>query len=418
MASAQALEQPHVPAWKRLGLKLKNSQPTNEEAVSPVVNQLSSSASESKKRKATEIDGGSPASQDQAAAAASRSENARPETQTNGRPLKRKKSVAFADGTKNEDGDSNEKLLEDYVAQQEGGEGQFSKSEVAQFTAPQKVHPANEPSTKINGVANEGKKEKKKKERTQKSASDGSLKQDPAYVTYLKEYRSARSSWKFNKSHQIKLLNNLYNTYWLPLELDDTISSYLSGLQGEAVRKRVEETAEKVIKDTDGLESADEIMPGRTNLNQAREKALKAQLKQTKSNLRNQEAAEHAYSDEHQEKLRKRKRAALVLQSLRAQSAPTSEELLAVAVQTSDGVNGVPAKRKKTRRSKKMRTGMPDDDDTDETSSVSSVPSTAASASEDEDNGSDESSEVSSEEEESDSSDGSSDTSESEDEDK
>ena len=222
----------HVPAWKRLGLKLKNgTQAANEVSASPAAEQPSSST-KTKKRKATEISGTPVASHDKAVDSAARSESTPTKAKATDRPLKRKKSVAFADGTKNDDGDANEKLLEYYVAQQAGGEDQFSKAEVAQFTAPSKAHSANEPSTKLNGAPKEAKKEKKKKERTRSTDTKTQLQQDPSYVTYLKEYRSSPATWKFNKTQQIKLLNNIYNTYWLPCELDDALASYLAGLQG------------------------------------------------------------------------------------------------------------------------------------------------------------------------------------------
>jgi hypothetical protein len=317
--------------------------------------------------------------------------------------LKRKKSVTFVDGTKEEDGDINERLLEDYVALQQGGEDQFSKAEIAQFTTPAKVHPANQPLINVNGKSEAdaiGAKKKQKVRKKRAGASD-EPRQDLACVTYLKEYRNSRATWKFNKNHQVKLLNNLYNTHRIPFELDDTLSSYLSGLQGEAARKRIVESAGKIISETNDLEGADTAtdMPVPIDLKEANEKALKAQLKQTKSILRNQEAAEKAYSDEHREKLCKRKRATLVLQSLGAYPSP--------ALDSSDGARHLSqaendieqiAKRKKTRRSRKMRTGIPDDDDTDETSSVSSVPSSTVSSSsskEDDDNSGEEESESS-----------------------
>ena len=137
----------HVPAWKRLGLKLKNSQAVDS-APPPAGPETSSTEVRPKKRKVKDISEDEKQSHDQGKAAASpKVDKPKSKKNTEDRPLKRKKSVAFADGTKAEDGDSNEKLLEEYVAQQNSGEGQFSKSEVAQFTAPSKVHPANEPST-------------------------------------------------------------------------------------------------------------------------------------------------------------------------------------------------------------------------------------------------------------------------------
>ena len=373
----------HVPAWKRLGLKLKNSQAVDPTA-GPLAVDTATAVEKSKKRKAKDISGDAKVSHDEPKAAASQLSKKKKDDPS----LKRTKSVAFADGTKVEDGDSNEKLLEDFVAEQNGGDGQFTKSEVAQFTAPSKVHPANEPATKVNGTDEtkskddkRAKKEKKKERKHQDNASAEPL-QDQSYVTYLKEYHTSRATWKFNKVQQTKLIANLYNTYRIPFEVDAALSSYLSGLHGEGPRKRLADEAQKLVDETQDLEGANDM----ANLQDARQKALKAQLKQTKSNLRNKEAAEHAYSDEHQEKLRKRKRALLILQSLKAFQASSSDPVVA-HVKEDLGVGGPPEKRKKARRSRNTRTSVPDDDDTDETSSVSSVPESATSAGEGEEDG-------------------------------
>jgi hypothetical protein len=342
-------------------------------------------AAPSKKRKAVDINGGSDTSHDKPNTASTRSKGKHANGQPDDRPLKRKKSVTFSDGTKKQDGDENGKLLEDYVAQQEGKEDQFSKTEIAQFTVPAKVNPANQPLTKVNGKSEGDASGAKKKQKDRKHRADTSEQpqQDAPYITYLKEYHSSRATWKFSKNNQVKLLNSVFNLHRIPIELDDAVSSYLSGLQGEAARKRLAETAEKIIIETNDLEGA---MPAPVNLSDAKDKAQRAQLKRTKSILRNQAAAETTYSDEHQAKLRKRKRAVLVLQSLDAYPSLSSDSsqggnAIAVSQNNDDDLGGRPAMRKKTRRSRKMRTGVPDDDDTDETSSVSSVPSSTVSSS-------------------------------------
>lgn len=384
MATTESSTTQHVPAWKRLGLKLKNGQAEAGESGSPVPQKAASDVKHTK-RKAAEITGDAQTSHDKSR---SRSEG------TDGSRSKRRKSVAFADSTKVEDGDSNEKLLEDYVAKQNGGKDQFSKSEVARFTQPPKVHPANEPTIRVNGLASkEGKKDRKKNERAQKEVSEKQKgpRLDLSYVLYLKEYHHARAAWRFRKNQETKVIHNLFNTFRIPESVNEALSSYLAGLQGESARKRIVESAQKIIDDTNDLEGAESIMPGNTDIKAAREKALKKQLKQTKGIIRNQEAAEQAYSDDHQEKLHKRKRAVLVLNSLTPApgSAYANDK---AAVQVSGGDDGVaqPAKKRKTRRHKKMRTGVPGDDDTDETSSVSSVPG-SESSSEDEESSSEES---------------------------
>ncbi|KIW08745.1 uncharacterized protein PV09_00683 [Verruconis gallopava] len=407
MAVEQAPNQPYIPAWKRLGLKLKNGVPANGQTeASPSVD--ATSESKQSKRKVSDVldDVAPPSSRpDVALSAEPEASRMRGARVSDERPPKRKKSVSFVDGTKKEDGDFNEKLLEDYVASQKGGQDQFSEAEIAHFTVSAKDHSANRSSQVHKKTESQPKaRDTKQKPKKKRVDPESQPQQDLAYISYLKQYHSSRPSWKFNKNHQTKLLQNLYNMYRLPTEFDEALSLYLSGLQGDATKKRLAEAAEKIISETDKLEGADANMPRHSNLDEAKERALRAKPKQTNSLERNEQAVEETSSEEHKEKLQRRKRAELILKSLNMYpsiSFEDSQQGVSRIASENDAENGLPTKRKKVRRSRKMRTGAPDDDDTDETSSMSSIPSSATStdegdeSSEDVSSGSDSSSEVS-----------------------
>src|ERR1700712_1786173 len=99
MAATQSPTTQHVPAWKRLGLKLKNSQAEAVEPNAPVPQRVAPDI-KSTKRKAADITADVKVSHDHAKSGSEGINESTP---------KRRKSVAFADNAKIGDGDSNEK---------------------------------------------------------------------------------------------------------------------------------------------------------------------------------------------------------------------------------------------------------------------------------------------------------------------
>lgn len=197
---------PIVPAWKRLGLKLKGSstpaETQNETKSHPVI------AVTSNKRKAS----GTVVIESPAA----RFEDTTPSSS------KRRKSVKFADESKDVDGDENANLLSNYLAEQTGGEDQFSQAELAQFTAPVKVHAANQPSTKTKTKTKAKAKSQqngdnsritRKERKPRPQPSEAEPKETPPYIGYLQNYRDSRATWKFSKNYQNALLKNIFNIF-------------------------------------------------------------------------------------------------------------------------------------------------------------------------------------------------------------
>lgn len=376
---------PHVPAWKRLGLQLKNApetavpQPPSQPALhgESELNGANGSPATptTKKRKLDKItdDGAN-------------------------KSFKRRKSVAFTPETKKDDGDSAQKYFKEWVEEQKGADADFTPEQVAEFLPPPSTHPANQddlaaPSEKPS------KKEKKQAKKDRKATQQPESAGLPVYLQYLQQYHSDRASWKFSKAKQIDLLKNIFNIFRIPPEHDDALKDYIAGLQGQAARSRLRETAEQVIRDTEDSDSVPDEGPMDSLSARAEvyKQALLDRLNETKRRLRNEAAKEYEESDEFRLKLRKRKRAEEVLLALAAsdttQPASSNEPARAASAGMTNGAGHIkfdddddndatakPDGPQKKRRARKSRTGVPDNDQSD-ASSVKSIPSAAESSS-------------------------------------
>ncbi|KAH9830686.1 protein of unknown function DUF2373 [Teratosphaeria destructans] len=172
----------------------------------------------------------------------------------------RSKSVSFTPDTKNGDGFSAQKLFKAWAS---GEQDQGTNDDRAQPS----VEPPS-PSTK------QARKDKKVKSPTSKTLAKSKAQAasnseangaPPEYLEYVRQFYSEKSKWKFNKSKQNALLKNLFDIYRIPAEYDDAIIAYVGGLQGANAVQRVLEGAESVLKgllnrqgresDIDGMES-------------------------------------------------------------------------------------------------------------------------------------------------------------------
>lgn len=167
-------------------------------------------------------------------------------------PGKRRKSVAFTEDTKTEDGNSAQTLFQNWFAAESGA------AEQAESEAPAVVETANatsdspkptkekkaKKSKPEKSQLSEGSKDKQAKVRKEKSTD----KPTPIYVQYLQQYHTDKASWKFNKSKQNDLIKNLWNVYRIIPEHDEALGEYISGLQGEAARQRIKEASEATLK--------------------------------------------------------------------------------------------------------------------------------------------------------------------------
>lgn len=214
---AAAMSQ-HVPAWKRLGLKLKG--PASGEAIPssggpnagakpspPISNahaphaRVNGSPASALKRKA-------PASGSTPNAVSAHTPNKKPRRDeqaaaNHGTPSSAKKSVSFADGTKDN-----------------------AKVKASEQT----------------------KKKPKKKKTTNKAVdapkSDFSL--EPS-LQYLRQWHSAKESWKFNKNHQTLLIKYIFDGDKIPSSDIPVFYEYIRDLKG-FVRTRLRDTAAEIRK--------------------------------------------------------------------------------------------------------------------------------------------------------------------------
>ena len=279
----------HIPAWRRLGLKLKNA----PEQVATIPGHASVSHnkrkfqgeeqenvthSESKPTKKAK----KPTIPDDHASSLKIIQDATtPSPTTPKRPTLRK-SVSFAAEAKTEDGESAKDLYNTWLTTQRSSNPSFDPSSFNQ-DALKAVTPASikiadrnpeiltsSPATKHLQPTSTPKQKKKKKKKRNKSKSttlvnptsnlDGSnltkISQSnqptthPA-LTYLTSYQTTPSTWKFSKSRSCYLLRHLFSLTHIPASYSPALESYLSGLQSEKALQAIRQRALDIIKEDD-----------------------------------------------------------------------------------------------------------------------------------------------------------------------
>ncbi|KAF6821927.1 hypothetical protein CPLU01_12323 [Colletotrichum plurivorum] len=215
-----------IPAWKRLGLKLKQpasgseiggpapadgSKPNGQHQQHhdrPIVNAANASAAAAAKRKRPEHSSAPPAFSSPLKRTRTDGHAATPPT------LRKQKSVTFADNTKN---------------------------------------PAAAEPTKTK------KKSKKAKPATQPQQAD--IKPS---LEYLRNWKHARQAWKFNKNYQTILMKRVFQPDSIPSSDIDTFYEYIRDLKGYT-RTRLRETAAEV-KQEDAAKGAAGFPDGTPNM--------------------------------------------------------------------------------------------------------------------------------------------------------
>ncbi|KAJ4265457.1 hypothetical protein NW762_004745 [Fusarium torreyae] len=204
-----------VPAWKRLGLKLKEPSAASE----PSFGQPDSTTQSATKRKFD-----APPSNSSQVAKRPRQDETTGNWNGQGQ-LKRQKSVTFADTP------SKSSNVRD----------NFSRTP---------TKPAKQSKAKSKGPA--------KKPKPQVPTD---LK--PA-LEYLKLWKTARDSWKFNKNHQSNLIKHVFDADGIPASDIETFYDYIQDLKG-FVRMRLRDTAREV-RDQDQSEGAKGFPEGTKDL--------------------------------------------------------------------------------------------------------------------------------------------------------
>ncbi|EON63343.1 hypothetical protein W97_02570 [Coniosporium apollinis CBS 100218] len=346
----------------------------------------------------------------------------------------RRKSVAFTPETKQEDGDSAQQLFKAWVQEQNDADAEagFTPEQIAEFLSPPRktIASADGPISQPAGEPVKKSKKAKKEKKTKARASDPDLlsspkagkdqeeaepspndeqpsveerksakkalrearakptptaQPTPQYLEYLTHYHTNRDTWKFNKAKQTDLLKHLFNIYRIPSQYDDALIAYISGLQGQAARQRLRETATAVIAEDIGnppaafVQASTDVMDDPAARKAAHDDALRERLRKEKKRRREEDDEEAAQSEEYQQKLKRRRRAERVLLALGGQDVPNPPESSAVGngeVRRND--EAVAGKRKRVR---KRRVEVVDESSSSsDEGSETEIPSPAASS--------------------------------------
>ena len=289
---------PHVPAWKKLGLKLKYAkQEVEEQPIQPLLTPTTEATPNgSKKRKAssplapavqpspleaplkktrkirkpsdtvldgiTELDAMIPDYQTKAFLIGTG--NDVPEA-TEGK----RKFVSFTPETKAEDGSSlkeaygawlkaqkaddpefNAKKLSSALKVSEGYEGKGRlhlgpqvEEEVDQTSGhtSSRIPKAQEATVLSSTLPPQFEDPKKKKEKSKSKSKPLKTNADPScpHLIYLSNHYTNSTTWKFSKPTQNYILKHLFSFRQIPSTYDPALLSYLSGLKGQSARQRI-----------------------------------------------------------------------------------------------------------------------------------------------------------------------------------
>jgi hypothetical protein len=284
MPSATAPAAARLPAWKRLGLKLKSAQ---------VPEQISEPSAESilSKRKNKDLIK-QPLSKKVKKTKSSLLPTSTEEPFTPN--LTRKKSVTFTPETKIEDGDSIKQLFSAWVAEQKTQDPSFQPKSSQVFNTPQPPKVEEQVDTTLNEKERRVKRVKVKKAEEKTEQPQSTTKQrkpkspKPSKITkatkaptrpfllYLRQYHESRDAWKFNKNHQNHLLKHVFNVEVIPSDHAHLIYEYVRGLQGGVrTRLRDEAFAIKVKDQDDGPAGFPETMSERDKRQREYDAAMK-----------------------------------------------------------------------------------------------------------------------------------------------
>lgn len=392
---------PHVPAWRRLGLKLKSEPDTLEQSLPTLPATATANDSQSKKRSAAKSDGDSqPAKKSKFIAADPEPVAAVPSTPIN--RLKRSKSVTFTPETKVEDGDSIKQLFNTWVAQQNSDDQAFEdfcRGDVFSTPEPPKVEETVDPTITDEKEKRIKRVKKPKEEKTNKVTKVSKVVKPAAppqrlspALDYLRQYRESRDTWKFNKNHQTYLLKHAFNTETIPVDYNELLYLYVAGLQG-GVRKRLrdEALAEKV-KDIDaGAKGFPKKMDDTERKQQEYDAAVAEYVAECTSrnapkSMTYEEGVRLGLSDAAmQPRIAKRLRAERVLAELAAEDVSSGTSGSSTVTEDEKRLKMNDGSAQKVGRKRKQRTVVEDDTSSSEDSSSDSETSSSGSSDDDSD---------------------------------
>ena len=221
------MPQPVVPAWKRLGLKLKYANEKPEYIVESKPNGVASTNRDS-----------------ETIASAEEPRN------LDGPPKKKRKVTS---GTENHlPADPEQQVPSDPRAPVKNAKAKKLKKRVS-FAAEADVAPESAALSTQNGIYSEDpatpkpKKVKKKGKSGSKLRQAGTPKTNPA-LEYLDQFHRAHASWKFNKNKETWLLKHMFSEQDIPKTHNLALAKYIHGLKGSGARDRLKTQCLELLK--------------------------------------------------------------------------------------------------------------------------------------------------------------------------
>ncbi|RYP72899.1 hypothetical protein DL771_003937 [Monosporascus sp. 5C6A] len=259
---------PRVPAWKRLGLKLKSASGESHTRTAPTTDAAAPPhASAPAPQKWEQVNGSASAKRKPSGAlksdhSAKKARSDLPEVQT---PRPSKKSVVFA-----------AEVTESPTPAAANGTQAAASKKPKQPTKPKSASGAGLAAIPAAAAAKASK----------SPGKQGPVNLEPA-LAYLRQWHTSRDSWKFNKNHQTRLLEQVFaDETTIPAVDIGVFYAYIRGLKG-GVRARLRELARGIRardmeQGTDGFSAAASNNGNNNNNNKKNDKeaAAQAQRKQ------------------------------------------------------------------------------------------------------------------------------------------
>ena len=155
---------------------------------------------------------------------------------------------------------------------------------------------------------------KKSKKKSAKATRLPSRQKSDSAVEYLNQYTTAKSSWKFNKNRETWILKHVFVESDIPRDYDLALARYMYGLQGAGARERLKSQCLDLLKKETDLQNGTEAlsMPEEDAQHQERFKTDMS----SSPNPESMEASDPEIDAKYQSWLRKQPRAKLLMWAL------------------------------------------------------------------------------------------------------
>lgn len=252
----------HIPAWKKLGLRLKYAKEELSPAAVPI-GTFSSDVNEKKRKLPLEIPIDTPFAMRPKKSKTETSDkdgttnpvnSPQPRKSSSSPPITSReskgRSVSFAPATKAHDGEGVKEYIKRWSASHPERAESWKAKEAGYFQIEPGVEVESEEGEEGSAVRTKKKKKKKKKSKSTtlrlNPAPAGKIPKVPASgptgtqstpskaLQYLEHHQSSPSTWKFSKSRQNSLFRSLFSLIEIPSFYDSALLAYLRGLSRTA----------------------------------------------------------------------------------------------------------------------------------------------------------------------------------------